>query len=471
MNKLLTLLVVAMLSLCLGLSAQLEVNDLKELISKEMANSKTPGLAYAAIKDTKITSIGAEGVLEKGQSSKVNEDSLFILGSVSKSFTALAIMQLVEDGRFELDVPFSKVLINFSDSPLSEVTIRQLLNHTSGLSTLQGNQSQTDYTTDSTALTRRVDSLIKLKPKTEPGTQWSYSNANYQILGRVIEVISGESYESYIEENILKPLGMKNSFIFKGVNQKNMAVGHRPWFGSKRALTANKTGLGSAPQGGVVSSANDMALYMAMMINEQDDIISAKGKQLMMTAANDVSPNYGFGWFVNTKMGLVFHTGSNPGYESLLTMRPSSKEAAAVLVNAGSGYGFGITRPLRFGVSSALLGLPYAGEKTVVQMATFISMLILPFLLLFGIFRSWQKRKNIKQRYSVKAKLGLYFPLVLAGLIAWALFVYVPGMFGVPYSAAAVFQPDMGFLLAIVSVLTIFWAGIRIILYALSPRV
>jgi len=443
-------------------SSNLGINN---VIANEMDASKAVGMAYASINGNDIIEIGANGLLDKRQENRVNAESLFILGSVSKSFTALAIMQLVESGQLELDKPFSQILQNFVDTPLENVTVRQLLSHTSGLSTLQGNQSQTDYTLDAAALSRRVNSLVRISPTKQPGSVWSYSNANYQILGRLIEVVSGMDYAMYIEQKVLKPVGMHDSFVFKGRLRDNMAVGHRPWFGTKRALRKNRTGLGSGPQGGIVSNVKDMALYMRMMLNRKDDVISAAGKKQMMAPANRVSPNYGFGWFINLEKSTVFHSGSNPGYEALVTMHPKRQEAAVVLVNSGSGYGFGETRQLRYGLSAAALNIPYGGEAdTSSKKATFIFLVILPFMLFFGMFLSWQKRKNSKSRSTFLSKVGLIVPLFLALAIAWVLLIIVPAMFGATFGAANVFQPDMGLLLASISVLAAFWSSLRIYL-------
>ena len=82
-----------------------------------------------------------------------------------------------------------------------------------------------------------------------------------------------------------------------------MASGHRPWFGSKRPLAVNHTDLGTAPQGGIIASASDLARYLLMMMNGQDDVLSAKGKAAMMRPASTASPFYGFGWFVDSGKG------------------------------------------------------------------------------------------------------------------------------------------------------------------------
>ena len=125
-----------------------------------------------------------------------------MIGSISKSFTALAVMQLVEAGKIDLDNEVSHYLDGFSDRPAGVITIRQLLSHTSGFSTLQGNASRPDATGQKDELARAVDQLAEVTPAYEPGQEWDYSNANYYILGRLIEVVSGQEYQAYVATNI-----------------------------------------------------------------------------------------------------------------------------------------------------------------------------------------------------------------------------------------------------------------------------
>ena len=150
-------------------------------------------------------------------------------------------------------------------------------------------------------LARRVDRLAAVTPAYEPGERWEYSNANYEILGRLIEVVSGQDYQTYVAANILEPVGMEHSFVADGEIHESMATGHRPWFGTKRPLPENATDRGTAPQGGIVASASDLARYMQMMMNGEDDVLSAEGKALMMRPASAASPFYGFGWFVDSR--------------------------------------------------------------------------------------------------------------------------------------------------------------------------
>lgn len=99
-----------------------------------------------------------------------------------------------------------------------------------------------------------------MPPAYAPGERWEYSNTNHQILGRLIEVVSGQDYQTYVTARILQPVGMDHGFIADGEIHDEMATGHRPWFGTKRPLPERRTDRATAPQGGLVASANDLVL-------------------------------------------------------------------------------------------------------------------------------------------------------------------------------------------------------------------
>ena len=115
-----------------------------------------------------------------------------------------------------------------------------------------------------------------MAPAHAAGERWEYSNTNYVILGRLVEVVSGQDYQDYVTSHILQPVGMAHSFVSDGEVHESMATGHRPWFGTKRPLSENATGRGIAPAGGIVASVSDLALYLEMMMNGEDDVVSAE---------------------------------------------------------------------------------------------------------------------------------------------------------------------------------------------------
>jgi CubicO group peptidase (beta-lactamase class C family) len=456
---------VAVLALVLNaaLPAVASEGSIESVIDTEMPASGVPGLAYAVVADGEITSAGARGVVRIGDAIEVTPDTPFLAGSISKSFTALAVMQLVEAGEVELDAEVSEYLNGFSGTPVGVATIRELLSHTSGFSTLQGNTSRTDAASGKDALERSVDGLMGVTPAYPPGERWEYSNTNYQILGRLIEVVTGEEYQAYVTANILVPVGMEDSFIADGEIHESMATGHRPWFWTKRPLTDTATDRATAPQGGIVASANDLARYMQMMMNGEDDVLSAEGKALMMRPASPASPFYGFGWFIDSGKGSVWHSGSTPGVETLATMVPAEKKGVVVLVNGGSGLGFGETAQLGNGITAAALDLDYHGEGSRwSQKALFIGLVLLPVIYLLSMIWAWRHREEIRAKSGIAGRFSLWFPVLTTLGAAWVILWLVPNLFGSPLATLLRFAPDFGLALVATAVFGVLWAVFRL---------
>jgi CubicO group peptidase (beta-lactamase class C family) len=450
----------------LGLAAPLQAimlpGPIDDFIASEMPFSGAPGLAYAVVKDGAIHS-DARGEIVIGSGRKVTPDTPFLLGSISKSFTALAVMQLVEAGQVDLDIAISHYLKVFVGRPGHAITIRQLLSHTSGFSTLQGNQTHKDPTPGKDELSRQVERVAQWAPAYEPGNKWEYSNANYQVLGALIEALSGLDYASYITTRILQPIGMNHSFVADGQPHDAIARGHLPWFGTKRPLEEGKTDRATAPQGGVIASANDLASYLAIMMNGEDDIISAKGKASMLRPASDASPFYGFGWFIDAEKGTVFHTGAVPGTETLATLVPAEKKGAVVLVNAGSGIGFGETAQLRNGISARALGLAYPGEGSRWQQkALFVVLALLPLAFLLSMIWAWLHRVELRAKSGAFGLFSLWFPLFTTLGMAWFFFYLIPQLFGVSIGTLRLFQPDLGLTFVATAATGVMWAVFRL---------
>ena len=426
----------------------------------ELGAPEMPGVAYAIVEQGDVSEIGATGVKRLGSDEPIGPDTPFRIGSIAKSFTAIGVMQLVEAGQLSLDAPISRHLPAFADKPSGAITIRQLLSHTSGYSTYQGHASRASYSTGKGPIARRADELATTAPAYEPGGTWEYSNANYQILRRLIEVVSGQAYPAYIRNNILEPAGMVHSFVSDGERHAAMATGHRPWFGSKRPLPDNGS---TAPKGAIVASASDLARYMLLMMNREDDVISAETKAAMMNPASEASPFYGFGWYLDRENGTVWHSGSTPGVETLLTMMPAERKGVVVLVNAGSGIGFGETAQLRHGITAGALGLDYTGEGSrLSQKATFIAVVLLPIVFLLSMVWAWRHRGAIRAKSGPAGVFSLWFPLLTTLAMAWVLAFLVPRLSGLPWGTLCRYQPDFALAMIATPVTGVLWAVFRL---------
>ena len=339
-----------------------------------------------------------------------------------------------------------------------------MLSHTSGLSTLQGNSAPAETEALSDAISRRAAWYAQQEPAYAPGTRWEYSNANYLILGRVIEAVSGMPYPAYIAAHIFEPLGMDASYVSGDGQHTGLAQGYTPWFGSFRPTEMQWAGLGSAPQGGIVSTASDLARYLQMMMNGEDDVLSAAGKARMLEPASDVSPGYGFGWMLDADEGSAYHTGMSPGFETIAAMLPAQRRGVVVLTNGTSGMGFAETTDLRLGLVARALDLPQGADTgSTLRKVNFLALAAAPVILVLAMIWAWIRREPLSAKRSTAFGLfSLWFPLLAMAGVAWVCVVLIPQMFGVPISTLGLFQPDMTLLLKATAVLGVLWAVVRL---------
>lgn len=279
-----------------------------------------PGLAVGIVHHGEIAYMQGYGSAGPG-AGRMTPQTPLVIGSLTKSFTALAIMQLVEAGKVQLDAPVTDYLPDFALADVNasnKITVADLLHHTSGLSTYDGVAflAQGD-----TTLMQHVRNMKNVSPTEPVGAVYQYSNLNYNILGAIVQQVSGETYGDYMDEQILQPLGMSNSF--GSPERANAALsensdlrppsGHQLLFGltvPTRLMQHSAT----TPSGYLVSNAEDMSKYLVMQMNggttDSGRLLSSAGIQRMHEQGADMRDGsfYGMGWINNGD--YVWHNGS-----------------------------------------------------------------------------------------------------------------------------------------------------------------
>jgi CubicO group peptidase (beta-lactamase class C family) len=318
-------------------------------IERQMERLNVPGTSLAIVEDGEIAHLRGFGEARLGGEAPTPHTPFFI-GSLTKSFTALAVMQLVEAGKIELDTPVQRYLPWFrvADPRASaRITVRHLLNHTSGLPTLAGEIQLADLDQSPGATERQARALSTLVLTRPVGAAWEYSNANYSLLGLVIEAASGESYADYIQEHVFAPLGMSRTYTSQAIAQRNgMAVGHRYWFAMSFAAPDIPLPRGSLPAAGLTSTSEDLARYLIALLNggRSGDVqlLSDVGIDELQRGAADIHEmglslgQYGMGWIVD-KIGqtkLVWHTGTLPHFGAYMALLPGQRKGVVLLFNA-----------------------------------------------------------------------------------------------------------------------------------------
>ncbi|MDZ4329491.1 MAG: serine hydrolase domain-containing protein, partial [Flavobacterium sp.] len=291
-------------------------------------------------------------------------ENVLQLASITKQFTSLSILMLLEQGRLSLQDPLSKYIEDYPRG--NEIKLHHLLNHTSGIK---------DYTRipelrAKTRLDMTPEELIStfknLPLEFNPNEKYDYSNSGYVLLGYIIEKLSGLGYGDFIQKNIFDKLGMKNSYYadtYKII--PNRTNGYQLYEGNYENAEYLSTTFPYAA-GSLMSTVDDMFLWNKAIQN--NTLISESSKQIAFTnhtLANGKHSNYGYGWFINEIAGLttIEHPGGINGFTTSGIYIPESNIYSIVLTNLDDGKG---AEPHNLKVVSALLGKPIT-EKVAVK--------------------------------------------------------------------------------------------------------
>jgi CubicO group peptidase (beta-lactamase class C family) len=319
---------------------EIDFKAIDRYITARMRAPRIPGFALVIVKGDQIVYLKGYGQADSS-GRPVTPQTPFIIGSVTKAFTALAVMQLVEAGKVELDAPVQQYIPWFrvADPRASaQINVRQLLHQTSGLPMIRETQLWTEQ--DEGALERTVRFLETAELDFRPGQSFGYSNANYETLGLIVQTVSGQSYEDYIRQHIFAPLDMQNSFVSQEeALQHGMASGYRWWFGIPVPVTLpyNRAEL---PAGYIISSAEDMAHFLIAQMNggryRDTSVLSADG--VALTHTGPVPNTYGMGWEsvrINGRT-LINHDGGTASFQCSVFFDPEERVGVFVAANVMS---------------------------------------------------------------------------------------------------------------------------------------
>jgi D-alanyl-D-alanine carboxypeptidase len=276
-----------------------------------------PGAAVMVLQKGHVSLVQAFGSRDLTARLPMRPDSCFEIGSITKQFTAASILQLQEAGKLQIDRPLSDYLPQAPHS--AEVTLRQLLAHTSGLHDYLDLSTEDLYRLASQPIS--YDDLIErvssLPLDFEPGSRWSYSNTGYLLLGKVIETVSGETYKGYLQHHVFVPLHMTNTFTTAEEQRlSNKAIGYYHVGGKlERAPIIDPVWAGAA--GFIVAPLRDLAKWDEALRGGQ--VVSPASYREMTVpfiATNNASTDYGLGLFVNPVFGepRIGHTGGSLGF-------------------------------------------------------------------------------------------------------------------------------------------------------------
>lgn len=326
-------------------------DELAEFVEKTAAEFGIPGVAVGLLVDGEEV-VATHGVTSLVNPQPVDRDTLFPIASVTKTFTATALMRLVSQGKVELDAPVRRYVpeLQLMDEDVAErITVLNLLNHTAGLDwnlidTGDGDQSLAAF----------VGKMATLPIIAAPGSRASYSQAGYNLAGRIVENVTGMPYEKAISELLLEPLELSNTvFDLDEVIIRKFAVGHNPdETGTQRPAVpwkANQAGeRGNNPGGGAVSTVSDLLRWARFHLGTGDGLLPTEAlhgmrDETVELRASTMGDGFGICWFRREIDGVLMigHGGSGNGQYAELLVVPERNFAIVSLTNAGpDGYSF-----------------------------------------------------------------------------------------------------------------------------------
>jgi CubicO group peptidase (beta-lactamase class C family) len=311
----------------------------------EMNRLPIPGAVVGVWHEDKQL-LAAFGITSVDHPLPVTEDTLFQIGSITKTFLATATMRLMEAGKLELDEPVRTYLPDLrlmDETVAAQVTMRHLLTHTGGW---VGDYFD-DFGLGDDALTRMVAKMADLQQLTPLGEVWSYNNSGFYLAGRVIEVVTGASFETAMKELVFDPLGLKMSFFFAhDVITHRFAVGHEVVDKQPRVARPWAIGRAAHPAGGIICTVKDLLRYARFhmgdgLASDGTRLLSQESLALMQTPlfpSTGISM-MGLAWSIITigETKMIIHGGGTNGQTTLLRIVPSRQFAVAVLTNSDEG--------------------------------------------------------------------------------------------------------------------------------------
>lgn len=471
--------------------------EIDAYIEEQMRELGIPGLAIAIVRDDQIAYLRGYGTAGAGKR-PVTPQTPFLIASMSKSITALGVMQLVEDGKLRLDAPVQEYLPWFRTADglaSSQITIRQLLYQTSGFSELEGYKRNLERGEADRALEESVRSLRRSSLNAPPGERFEYSNTNYDILGLLIQTASGMPYEAYIEQKIFVPLKMNNSFTsLKEARAGGVSSGYVSFFGMTveydRFMPYSRT---VTPSAGLFASAEDMAHYLIAHLNDGRSpdgatILSPQGMTELHTPGAQIGEqvNYAMGWAIfpfpqaaavsnpgDPVPNGISHGGEWANFKSLMVMVPEQALGVVVLMNKTDHRRNLEYENIAWNTTLLALGLEPAlfsrSDDFMTQYGQFVGAGV---VLLLIVSLIWSARRLLPCRSQERGSMQpqhdrlLFFallPLLDLLLAGYIVFWEIPQS-NTTLPLSFFFNPEVGLLYLVILAFTLGWGALRTIL-------
>ena len=363
-------------------SGAVDESEIKARVNETLNRWPTVGLAVGVVRDGRLAFFCGHGLADIASHTPVTEDTVFRIASITKTFTAIAVMQLWEQGLIDLDAPANDYLRAYKLIPAKAsfrpATVRHLLTHTAGIREVlhpSGLLRMRDLG-ETVPLGRPVPSLAEyyrggLHIDAEPGSRFMYSNHGFATLGQLVEDVSGQPLDRYMREHIFEPLGMVNTDLIRSERvQSYLATGYDLRSDGARAVTDYE--VVTVGGGSIYSTTRDMARYMAALLgggaNEYGSILKPATMATMFEPhyrPDARMPGNGLAFFRFNFGGhlAVEHDGILPGFDSQIFLAPDDGVGVMAFAN-GARQGFHWLTPVVGGILRSLLSVPDEAMRT-----------------------------------------------------------------------------------------------------------
>ncbi len=317
---------------------QERTNNTQEKLRTFLEESQAAGISAGYAVNGEIIWQSAEGYADIKGEIPIKTNTKIRMASIAKSMTALAVMQLWEAGKLDLDAPIQTYIPDYPKQPKTQITIRHLLSHTSGLSGYQNLKEQSN-TKEYQSLTNALEVFKDRELLFEPGTKYSYTTYGYTVLGVIIERVSGMTFEEYMRQHIWDKANMMDTGVVKyGAVLENASGIYRRKGGKGKAREGVETNLSDRiPGGGLYTTVPDMLKFGNSVLNHV--FVKSETLDLMREhhSLEKERNGYGFGWYLyGTKPNegdIIGHSGAQMGASSQLWIVPDRKVVVIVLAN------------------------------------------------------------------------------------------------------------------------------------------
>lgn len=463
-----------------------EMQSVDRFIMEQMKSGKIPGISVVIVRGGDIVYKKGLGYSDMENKLPVTTGTFFELGSNSKGFTSLGIFKLQEEGKLQIDDPVTNYLpwlVMRYHGNAANITIRQLLYHTSGIPFNEiGNIPES---TGDNALQEAVMNLRGKELAFAPGDRFLYSSINYDVLGLVIQTVSGKPFEKYMKDYVLTPMGMNNTYPSReGNTSQKMASGHKIFLnGIYRFIPPAYRGDGPADY--FISNAEDMGKWIMMQLGagnipaEFRELIAASHAPDFSVEPTGESVYASGGWYVYPgKGGDIYNSGANPAFSSYIQLKPQDSLGVAVLANINSNTAATIGK----GIISILQGSKPAAATDTLKRMDNLSMVVMMVAVVFvlatmgcNVLYLYQaiRRKRKFRGFSIKKIVIMLLSLVFMGGFAYCLNRLPSLLFeDISWDYVLVWAPE-SITLAVVSIFTagiVFYLHLLIVLYFSKPN-